>query len=135
MGEISTNGRDAKGLFAPGNAIAKGNAGNARMKELRRALIDCVTPEKVREVEASLYKLAIGGDTTAIKIWLDHVVGRPVQAVELAGPDGTALDLPSIVSTIMVALGDEPEARIKVAAAFHRLGRSRDGLAQLGSGS
>jgi hypothetical protein len=117
------NGRDGRGLFQSGNQIARGNVGNARMKALRRALLDCATPEKVKEVEASLYGLAIGGDTTAIRIWLDHVVGRPVQSVSLSGPDGAVLDLPSVVSTIMVALGDEPEARIKVAAAFHRLQR------------
>jgi hypothetical protein len=75
-----------------------------------------------------LVEMAIGGDVAAAKVWLDHVVGKPVQAVELSGPDGAALDLPAIVSTIMIALGDDPTARVKVAAAFRRLGEtSRDG--------
>jgi hypothetical protein len=131
----TANGRGAKGLFARGNTFATGNPANRRMRELRQALLDCATPEKVREVEASLHELAVGGDVHAARTWLEFCTGKPPQAVELAGPDGESLDLPSVVSTIMIALGDEPEARIKVAAAFHRLGRSRDGLPQLGSGS
>ena len=123
----ATNGRDSRGLFQPGNQIAKGNVGNARMKELRRTLVEAATPEKVKAVEESLHELAVGGDVAAAKVWLDHVVGKPVQALELSGPDGTALDLPAIVATIMVALGDEPAARVKVAAAFRKLGSSADG--------
>jgi hypothetical protein len=100
------NGRSTKGLFAPGNTIAKGNVGNARMKALRRALIDCVTPEKVEEVEATLYRLAVGGDVTASKTWLDHVIGRPVQAVELSGGDGQA-------PVMVVPVGSAPTRRTR----------------------
>ena len=103
---------DAKGLFAQGNAIAKGNVGNARMKELRLALIDCVTPEKVREVEASLYETATGGDVAAAKVWLDHIVGKPVQAVELSGPDGQALGVEVVMTAVLSALAPFPEARL-----------------------
>ena len=123
----AANGRDARGLFQAGNQIAKGHVGNARMRELRRTLVEAATPEKVKAVEESLHELAVGGDVAAAKVWLDHVVGKPVQAVELSGPDGQALDLPAIVATIMVALGDEPAARVKVAAAFRKLGSSADG--------
>jgi hypothetical protein len=123
----SPNGRHVNGRFAPGNQAAVGNPGNTRMKELRRALLECATEEKVKAVEESLHELAVGGDVAAAKVWLDHVVGKPVQAVKLSGPDGAALDLPAIVATIMVALGDEPAARVKVAAAFRKLGSSADG--------
>jgi hypothetical protein len=122
MHEPSTNGRSYDGRFAPGNQISQGNLGNKRMKELRRALLDSATPEAVREVGEALQEMARGGDVAAAKVWLDHVIGKPVQAVELSGPDGSALDLSTIVGTIMVALGDMPEARVKVAAAFRRLG-------------
>jgi hypothetical protein len=115
------NGRSVDGKFAPGNKHSLGHAGNRRQRELRTALVEAATPEKVKAVEESLHELAAGGDVAAAKVWLDHVVGKPVQAVELSGPDGQALDLTCIVSTIMFALGDDPEARVKVAAAFRRL--------------
>jgi hypothetical protein len=127
MNEPSPNDRTLDGRFAPGNAISQGNLGNKRMKELRRALLECATEEKVKAVEESLHELAVGGDVAAAKVWLDHTCGRPVQAVEIGGPDGQALNLTQIVSTIMVALGDEPAARVKVAAAFRKLGSSGDG--------
>jgi hypothetical protein len=57
------------------------------MKELRRALLECATEEKVKAVEESLHELAVGGDVAAAKVWLDHVVGKPLQAVEVSGPD------------------------------------------------
>src|SRR6516164_3129532 len=123
----SPNGRHVNGRFAPGNQAAVGDPGNTRMKELRRALLECATEEKVKAVEESLHELAVGGDVAAAKVWLDHVVGKPVQALEVSGPDGQALNLPSIVSTIMIALGDDPAARVKVAAAFRKLGSSADG--------
>jgi hypothetical protein len=115
------NGRDGRGLFQPGNQIAKGNVGNARMKALRRVLLDCATPEKVKEVEASLYGLAVGGDTTAIRIWLDHVVGRPVQSVSLSAPEGVTLDLRRVVATIMLAIGDDEATQVRVGQALKQL--------------
>jgi hypothetical protein len=123
----SPNGRQSDGRFATGNKHSLGHAGNRRQRELRAALIEAATPEKVKAVEEALHELAVGGDVAAAKVWLDHVVGKPVQALEVSGPDGQALDLPAIVSTIMIALGDEPAARIKVAAAFRKLGSSGDG--------
>jgi hypothetical protein len=126
MGETPANGRVAKGHFAAGNAIAKGNVGNARMKALRRALIECVTPEKVAEVEASLYKLAIDGDVSAARVWLDHVIGRPVQAVELSGGDGGPLGMEVVMATVMTALAPFPEARLAVAAKLKGVDRGHD---------
>jgi hypothetical protein len=82
------NGRDIDGRFAAGNKLSLGNAGNRRQRELRTALVEAATPEKVRAVEESLHEVAVGGDVAAAKVWLDHVVGKPVQAVELSGPDG-----------------------------------------------
>ena len=127
--EPSPNGRLPDGRFGAGNTISQGNVGNKRMKELRRALLDAVTPEDVQAVAKTLKELAVAGDVPACKVLLDHVIGKPVQALELSGPEGSSLDLTTIVSTIMIALGDDMDARIKVAAAFHRLGEAnRRGL-------
>ena len=123
MGDIHPNGRDARGLFAPGNQHSKGNVGRGRMTLLRRTLVDCATPEKVKEIEAKLYSLAISGDIAAIKIWLDHLIGRPVQAVELSGPDGAAPGLDTIMTAVLTALADYPQAQLAVAAKLKEIGR------------
>jgi hypothetical protein len=81
----TANGRDAKGLFATGNQIARGNLGAGRMKALRVALLNCATLEKIKRVEAALYEMAISGDVQAIKVWLDHMAGRAPQAIEHSG--------------------------------------------------
>jgi hypothetical protein len=116
MGDTPANGRAARGLFASGNTIAKGNVGNARMRTLRKALVECVTIEKVAAVEATLYRLATEGDTQAARIWLDHVIGRPVQAVELSGGDGGPLGVDTFMTAVLAALTPYPEAKLAVVA-------------------
>ena len=120
------NGRHVDGRFTPGNAIGKGNPGNRRQRELRAALIEAATPEKVKAVEEALYELAVGGDVAAAKVWLDHVVGKPVQAVELAGPDGQALGMEVVMTAVLAALAPYPEARLAVAARLKGVGRGHD---------
>jgi hypothetical protein len=36
-------------------------------------------------------ELALAGDITAARLYLEYCVGRPVQALELSGPDGEKL--------------------------------------------
>jgi hypothetical protein len=122
----TSNGRHVDGRFTPGNAIGKGNPGNRRQRELRAALIEAATPEKVKAVEEALYELAVGGDVAAAKVWLDHVVGKPVQAVELAGPDGQALGMEVVMTAVLAALAPYPEARLAVAARLKGVGRGHD---------
>jgi hypothetical protein len=113
------DGRNLNGHFAPGNRIGKGNLGNKRMAELRRALLDSATPDRVKAVAEALYEMAVGGDVSAAKVWLEFTVGKPVQAVELSTPEDT--DIGMIGEVMLAALGDDPDARIKVANAFRRL--------------
>ena len=120
------NGRSVDGKFAPGNKHSLGHAGNRRQRELRTALVEAATPEKVKAVEESLHELAAGGDVAAAKVWLDHVVGRPVQAVELAGPDGQALGMEVVMTAVLAALAPFPEARLAVAARLKGVGRGHD---------
>ena len=122
----SPNGRHVNGRFAPGNQAAVGNPGNTRMKELRRALLECATEEKVKAVEESLHELAVGGDVAAAKVWLDHVVGKPLQAVEVSGPDGQGLGVEVLMTAVLAALAPYPEARLAVAARLKGVGRGHD---------
>lgn len=131
-------GRDRMtGRFAPGWKGGPGSGLSRRQYELRKELVEAQTPEYVRAVGKKLLKLALDGDVQAARVWLEYVVGKPTQAVEISGPDGAALDLTSVVSVIMLALGDDQAARVKVAAAFRQLGRvdGDPGLAQPRDGS
>jgi hypothetical protein len=132
----SNNGRDPRGWFAKGNKIAAGNPMNVRMRELRQALLNCATEADIRDLYASLMGSARAGDTAAAKVLLEYLCGRPTQGIELSASDGEPLAMGAIVAVVMKELADHPEARTKLAAAFHQLGRSGDGqprLGQLGS--
>jgi hypothetical protein len=117
----SNNGRDDFGRFAKGNAIAAGNPMNMRMRELRKALLDTATEPDIRELYSSLMESARGGDTAAARVLLEYLTGRPAQAVELSGPDGSALGAGAILAVVTAALKDFPEARVRVAAEFKRM--------------
>jgi hypothetical protein len=123
MGE--DNGRDTRGLFAAGNKFSRGNLGNMRMKQLRRALLDCATPERVAAVEKTLYEAAVGGDIAAIKVWLEHMIGRPPQALEVSGPDGRAPGVEIFMAAVLAALEPYPSAKLAVAARLKGVGRDR----------
>lgn len=120
---MENNGRDVRGLFQPGNTLAKGNPGNRRMAELRRTLLDCATDADIRALYDSLMESARGGDTAAARVLLEYLIGKPAQQIEVSGPDGQALGLTEVVAVVMEALGGDTEARIRVAAAFKRMGR------------
>jgi hypothetical protein len=129
-----SNGRHVNGTFAAGNRHSVGHKGNGRQRELRAALIEAATPEKVREVEASLYELATGGDVQAARVWLDHVVGKPLQAVEVSGPDGQGLGVEVLMTAVLAALAPYPEARLAVAARLKGVGCGHDAEPGAGAG-
>jgi hypothetical protein len=123
----ASNGRDNWGRFAAGNRAAAGNPINRRMRELRQALFDCTTDEDIVEIKRSLMESARAGDTAAAKVLLEYLIGKPAQAIEIGGPDGQALDVTTVAAVVLEALGDDPAARLRVAAAFARLGRRQEG--------
>ena len=84
------DGRNGRGLFAPGNKIAKGNLLARRMAELRRLALETETPEQVSRVFVKLRELALEGDVAAARTYLTFTIGRPPQAVELSGAGGRA---------------------------------------------
>jgi hypothetical protein len=119
-----SDGRLPDGRFAAGNAIARGNPVNRRMASLRAALLDSATSEAVQAVGAKLAELARGGDVQAAKVWLDFVVGKPPQAVELTGADGeplAGLDWGRVQGAILDALAPFSEAKVAVALKLREL--------------
>jgi hypothetical protein len=92
-----------------------------------------VTAEQVVAVARKLYELALDGDVSAARCWLEHIIGRPVQAVELTAPSPGIAPM-AIVRLVIDALSDLPnyeEIRARLVAAFERLEPTRDGPARL----
>jgi hypothetical protein len=114
MSETNGNasGRDTRGWFTQGNRIAAGNPMNVRMRELRQALLNCATESDIRDLYASLMESARGGDTAAARALLEYLVGKPVQGIELSGPEGEPLAMGTILAVVTEALAGHPEARI-----------------------
>lgn len=73
-----SNGRDAKGRFAAGNRLARGNPEAQRVGKLRSKLIRAVSSRDIAEVVEGLVSKAKAGDTAAAKLLLDRVLGPPV---------------------------------------------------------
>ncbi len=113
--------RDERGRLMPGSRIGVGNSGQRHRGELRRSLINADTPENIRKVGEKLVQMALDGDVQAAKVWLDHVLGRPLAAIEVSEPSRGHLDLYGVVNTIANALGDVPEVQARIAAALGQL--------------
>jgi hypothetical protein len=134
---------DMTGFFARGNKLGVGqpNAGNPqtrRMKELRQAVVAATSEGEVLEVMRSMRKAAVGGDVPAARCWLEYVLGRPTQIVNLEGKlegDPGRLDLTAIIAVISSVIGDDQEKKILLAAKLRELrlprtdgGKPADGL-------
>jgi hypothetical protein len=51
---------------------------------------------------------------------MEHVTGKPTQAFELAGPEGeSAVHWVAITSVIIIAVGNDMDTLVKIAAALH----------------
>jgi hypothetical protein len=93
------------------------------MQELRQAILDAVTVDQVKAVIDKLRELAGDGDVAAARVFLEHVIGKPVQALELSGPEGESLgvEMVTLTTTILASLAGHPEAKLVVAAALQKL--------------
>ena len=77
--QADTNtGHDNKGRFTAGNKCSRGR----KVTELRRALLDAVTPEDIKAIVAAVVEKAKQGDLQAISLLLDRCVGRPMSVQE-----------------------------------------------------
>lgn len=77
----TSNSRDAKGRFAPGNAGGPGNPFARRVAQLRAALINSVSEEDIKQIAERLLAQARAGVRDAIKLLFQYVLGKPVATV------------------------------------------------------
>jgi hypothetical protein len=85
----SAGGRGADGKFVPGNSCGRGNPYTRAVAARRRALLDAVGEEDVRQVAHKLLEQSLSGDVAAAKVLLAFVCGRPAPA---ADPDDCDAD-------------------------------------------
>jgi hypothetical protein len=99
------------------------------MHELRRSILEASSPEQAIAVDAKLYEAAIGGDVTAMKVWLEFHVGRPVQQVELSATDGepVQVNIGAIVGILNRVLGDDPDRRAMFTTEYKKLLQANGG--------
>jgi len=71
-------GHDNKGRFTAGNKCSRGR----KVTELRRALLDAVTPEDIQAIVGQIVAKAKQGDLQAISLLLDRVIGKAMTAQE-----------------------------------------------------
>jgi hypothetical protein len=81
--------RDAKGRFGHGNPGGPGNPFARQVASLRKALLNCGTPEHIAIVVKALFDKAAAGDVMAMKIYLAYMVGKPAPTVD---PDRLDID-------------------------------------------
>jgi len=80
-------GQDKKGRFTKGNKLGQGNPAIRKTAHYRTLFREAITDDMFKDVLLTLYKKAKGGDTQAIKIIVEHGMGKPQQYVEVSGDD------------------------------------------------
>lgn len=91
-----------------------------RSQVLRVKLLEAISEEKVEQVAEKLSEAAVGGNMTAIKLFLEYAAGRPAQAREVSArdPRPASVDWEQARSIILEALSTHPEVKIELAAAL-----------------
>jgi hypothetical protein len=81
-GANGSTGRDARGRFAPGNKVARGNPFARRMARLRARALAAVSGPDLEAIVRQLVAAAQAGDVAAAKVLLPYLLGRPPEAVD-----------------------------------------------------
>jgi len=81
--QAPSEGRDAGGRFAKGNAGGPGNPYPRRVAALRRALLDCVTEDDIKAIAKAVIEEAKDGNIAAAKIIFQYTLGKPDFAINM----------------------------------------------------
>jgi hypothetical protein len=73
---LDGKGKDARGRFAPGNRLGRGNPLAGRAARIRAVLLAELTPARARKIARELLRKAEGGDLAAARELLDRTIGR-----------------------------------------------------------
>jgi hypothetical protein len=80
--------RDEHGHFVKGNTVRKLVPGLARVYELKTAFLNASSPEKVADVEAAMYDLALNDPDSRVRLaaqveYLNRTVGKPSTQIDV----------------------------------------------------
>ena len=74
-----SNGRNASGRFAKGNAGGPGNPYGRKVAKLRSAMLQAVTQADMKAIVKKLVDEAKGGNVRAAKEVIDRCLGKPIE--------------------------------------------------------
>jgi hypothetical protein len=80
--QANPSSRDEKGRFAKGNKGGPGNPFGRRVGQLRKAVLEAVQEEDVRDILRAMVIKAKEGDVAAAKVVLGYAVGKPTETVD-----------------------------------------------------
>jgi hypothetical protein len=111
-----SGGRDKFGRFEHGNKLGKGNPFGKRQAELRMAMLDALTPERMKILGEQMYVYALGGDMAATSILLSYALGRPTSAPDPEKMGGlmTVEHMMRFVTVVIQAASDVIDDRARV---------------------
>ena len=72
--------RSPDGKFLPGTQGGPGNPYAKRVGQLRRALLDAVTPEDIQQIILALVDAAKDGDLAAAREVILRTIGKPIES-------------------------------------------------------
>jgi len=92
------------------------------MSQLRTAAVKAQTPEDVLAIFTALLNAGKDGDVAASKVYLDFIIGRPIQKLELTGADGEpiGLQIGHLTLLIMQELLGYPELQTRISLTIQK---------------
>jgi hypothetical protein len=120
---VPSPGKDKLGRFVPGHAGAMGNRGNYHPRTHRQKLVAATTYEEIKAVMDEVISLARSDkNVSAYRLWLEYVIGKAPQAVEVSGPAGAPLMMAVVMPILMKVLERYPDAKVELAEALEQVG-------------
>jgi hypothetical protein len=120
--------RDSNGRFLPGHPGLGGRPRRAADPDYLVVLNESVSMDRWRRIVARALDEAEDGDARA-REWLSgYLIGKPVAAVTVSGPEGGPLEVNAIVSAVLAALSEFPDARLAVADELRKVSYAHNDL-------
>ena len=117
MDEDKSLVRDSAGRFLPGNKLGKGNPLCGRVVALKSAILKAADEDTIVRLMAGLLDIALGDQSSKVRVqatveYLNRVLGKPTQAIELDVSNAEAPSVPLDLDEAEVAVLERMRARL-----------------------